>query len=364
MPHTTFDPNAAAKPGSGIFGLPFTADESRIILVPVPFDATTSYGGGASRGPAAIRRASAQVDLQDPQFGPIYQRGIYMADESPAIRHLSQRARELALPIIEQGGPDDASADDAHALATVNAAGDRVNAFVHEEFTRILASGKTPGLVGGDHSTPFGAIQACAEHVAARDAVPGGLETGETTLGILHLDAHMDLREAFEGFTWSHASIMHNVMTRIPQVSHLVQIGLRDVGRDELDFADAHHGRVFPHFDHQWHRAMLDGARFTDLVRAALEPLPKHVYVSFDIDALDPSLCPHTGTPVPGGLSFHQAAIILELLAASGRTIVGFDLVEVTPGPRAGQDGPDAEPEWDANVGARLLYKLCALPPG
>lgn len=360
-PH--FDPNAAAKPGSGIFGLPFSADESRIILVPVPFDATTSYGGGASRGPEAIRRASAQVDLHDLQFGPIYERGIFMADESPAIRHLSQRARELAVPIIEKGGADETSADDAHALATVNAAGDRVNQFVHEEFSRILASGKTPGLVGGDHATPFGAIQACAEHIGALDAVPGGLErggAGETTLGILHLDAHMDLREAFEGFTWSHASIMYNVITRIPQVSHLVQIGIRDVGRDELDFAEAHRGRLFPHFDHDWHRALLDGARFTDLVQQALEPLPKHVYVSFDIDALDPSLCPHTGTPVPGGLSFHQAAIILELLARSGRQVVGFDLVEVTPGPRAAPDGDD--PEWDANVGARILYKLCALP--
>ena len=354
---TTFDPDAAAQPGSGIFGLPFSAEESRVHLVPVPFDATTSYGGGASRGPAAIRTASAQVDLHDPVFGDVYRRGIYMLEESPAIAHLSQRARALAEPIIRRGGAAD-TPDDAHAVATVNAAGDRVNEYVHGEFTRILAGGRTPGLIGGDHSTPFGAIQACAEFVARADAVPGGLEVGETTLGILHLDAHMDLREAFEGFTWSHASIMYNVITRLPAVSHLVQIGIRDTGKNEVDFARDHRGRIFPHFDHLWARAMMDGARFTDLVRAALEPLPKHVYVSFDIDALDPSLCPHTGTPVPGGLSFHQAATILELLAESGRNIVGFDLVEVTPGPGAGEGGV---PEWDANVGARVLYKLCGI---
>jgi agmatinase len=88
-------------------------------------------------------------------------------------------------------------------------------------------------------------------------------------------------------------------------------------------------------------------------VREALAPLPSHVYVSFDIDALDPSLCPHTGTPVPGGLGFNQAAIVLQALADSGRRVVGFDLVEVCPGPT------EAEPEWDANVGARVLYKLC-----
>lgn len=351
---TTFDPDAAAQPGSGIFGLPFTAEESKIILVPVPFDATTSYGGGASRGPGAVRAASAQVDLHDPVFGDIYRRGIFMQDESAAIRHLSDRARALATPIIIRGGPAD-TPDHGHALATVNAAGDRVNEYVRAEFARILGEGKAPGLLGGDHSTPFGAIEACAEFAARADAVPGGLEVGETTLGVLHLDAHMDFREAFEGFTWSHASIMHNVITRIPGVSHLVQIGIRDVGKNEIEFAEAHKGRVFTHYDHTWARAMMDGARFTDLVREALEPLPKHVYISFDIDALDPSLCPHTGTPVPGGLGFHQAATILELLAESGRTVVGFDLVEVTPGVNAGE----SEPEWDANVGARILYKLC-----
>ncbi len=102
---------------------------------------------------------------------------------------------------------------------------------------------------------------------------------------------------------------------------------------------------------------MLNGHKYSDLCKRALEPLPSHVYVSFDIDGLDPSMCPHTGTPVPGGLSFAQACLLLEALKESGRTVVGFDLVEVTPGPRAGS----SEPEWDANVGARVLYKLCGV---
>jgi agmatinase len=355
-----FDPDAAARPGSGIFGLPCSRDQARVILLPVPFDATTSYGGGAAAGPAAILQASAQVDLHDTQFGPVYERGIFMEDEPHSIRALSRRCRDLALPIIRRGGPADSpDRDEAHALATVNAAGEQVNQFVHDRVAAILREGKLPGLVGGDHSTPFGAILACAEHTARETEREGG------GLGVLHIDAHMDLREAFEGFTWSHASIMHNVLARIPQVTRLVQVGLRDVGRAEVALARSMPGRVFPQFDLDWARDLEDGHRFTDLCRRAVEPLPALVYVSFDIDGLDPSLCPHTGTPVPGGLSFNQACLLLQALRDSGRRVVGFDLVEVAPASRDAPSPPGEPPapEWDANVGARILYKLCGLAP-
>jgi agmatinase len=353
-----FDPDAAARPGSGIFGLPCSRDQSRVILLPVPFDATTSYGGGAAAGPAAILQASTQVDLHDTQFGPTFEHGIFLEEEPHSIRALSRRCRDLALPIIRRGGAaDPRDRDEAHALATINAAGEQVNQFVHARVSAILREGRIPAVIGGDHSTPFGAIHACAEHVAARAA---GHAAG---LGILHVDAHMDLREAFEGFTWSHASIMHNVLQRLPQVTCLVQVGLRDVGRAEMALARSRADRVFPHFDLEWARRLADGHPFSDLCRRAIEPLPPNVYLSFDIDGLDPALCPHTGTPVPGGLSFNQACLLLESLRDSGRKVVGFDLVEVTPAtPRdATPAGDAAAPEWDANVGARLLYKLCGL---
>ncbi len=337
-----FDPDAAAKPGAGVFGLPFTREESRIILLPVPFDPTTSYGGGASRGPEAIRRASSQVDLFDLQFGRVYEAGIFMEEVSPDILTRSRGMRLLAGPIIEKGGAED---DDADAVARINAAGAEVNEHVRRRVARILADGKTPGLVGGDHSTPFGAIQTCAEHVKASGAKDG--------LGVLQIDAHMDLREAFEGFTWSHASIMWNVITRLEGVASLIQIGLRDVGEGEIAFAKESNGRIRPHFDLDWRRRIDGGERFAALCNEAIAPLPKHVYISFDIDGLDPSLCPSTGTPVPGGLSFVEACLLLEILKTSGRTIIGFDLCEVCPAP-----GDDSN-EWDANVGARILYKLC-----
>jgi agmatinase len=349
MPLPHFDPDAAAQPGTGIFGLPFGREQARLVLVPVPFEATTSYGAGTASGPAAILGASAQVDLFDMQFGNTYEQGIFMLEEDRQVYERGAAAKELAAPLIEQGG---AGESDHEAVAKINAAGEIVNAHTYKQFAAILAEGKTPGLVGGDHSTPFGAIRACAEHVAS-------LSGGREGLGILHIDAHMDLRDAFEGFTWSHASIMFNVLERIPQVSRLVQVGIRDFGKGELDYARAQGGkagpRVVTHFDFDWSRRLDAGDRFAELCRQTVEELPRHVYISFDIDGLDPALCPHTGTPVPGGLSFSRACVLLETLARSGRTVVGFDLVEVAPGPN-----PD-EPEWDANVGARMLYKLCGV---
>ncbi|MBX3375579.1 MAG: agmatinase family protein [Phycisphaeraceae bacterium] len=331
----TFDPDAAGAPGSGIFGLPFTRDQAGIVLLPVPFDATTSYGHGTARGPDAIFDASMQVDLYDRRLGRIYERGIYMEPSDETIASLSESARALAAPLIEAGGADPKK--DAAAIAKIDAAGERVAAFTYDHTVRVLKEGKVPGLVGGDHSTPLGAIRACAE------LVKGGL-------GILHIDAHMDFREAYEGFTYSHASIMYNVLKSVPGVSKLVQIGIRDFGEGEMDFGIEQGSRVHTCYDDQWAEQMLRGTAFEDLCKDAIARLPQDVYISFDIDGLDPALCPRTGTPVPGGLSFHEASLLLWTLKQSGRRVVGFDLVEVCPG---------ADDEWDANVGARILYKLC-----
>lgn len=339
-----FDPNAPAAPGSGIFGLPSSRDESRVIIVPVPFDATTSYQSGAALGPSAVLRASAQVDLLDHHFGRVYEHGIFLEPEPDELVNLFAKTRVLAEPIIAKGG---AAESDAAVMEQINKVGEEVNALTYGAFAALLGDGKSPGLLGGDHSTPFGAIQACADLAEARDPKGG--------LGVLHLDAHMDLRAAYEGFAWSHASIMHNVLERTPEVKRLVQIGIRDYSDGEVAYAKSQGARVRVHYDADWAARRFAGERFAALVREALKPLPKHVYVSFDIDALDPSLCPHTGTPVPGGLSFNEAAYILRALADTGRTVLGFDLVEVAPGRVAD------EPELDANVGARVLYKLCGL---
>ncbi len=333
----TFDPDAAAS-GEGIFGLPTTLEEARIVLIPVPFDATTSYRGGTSQGPAAIRRASAQVDLFDLSFGRIYERGIHMIDEDEGIADLSRTTRLLAEPIIERGG---AGPQDARRVADIDSACSQVNVKVHRTATGLLREGKIPGVVGGEHAVSYGAILACAEHH------PG--------LGVIQIDAHMDLRERYEGLKWSHASVLRNVMDEVKGVSKLVQVGIRDFAEGERRYAEQHAGRITTFYDDEVFAEAARGMHFGIVCDRILAGLPEHVYITLDIDGLDPSLCPHTGTPVPGGLSFREVAMLLHRVAASGRRVVGFDLVEVCPGPGAGESAP----EWDANVGARVLYKLC-----
>ncbi|MBX7097903.1 MAG: agmatinase family protein [Myxococcaceae bacterium] len=327
-----FDPNAAASPDSGVFGLPHSPDEAQVVLLPVPFEATTSYGGGTADGPAAILEASKQVDLFDLETGSPYEKGIAMLEISALVRGWNDEAKALAAPIIAQGG----SIAGDPVLGQVDALCAQMNAYVHGAASAWLAQDKLVGLVGGDHSTPFGCIQAHAEKY------PG--------MGVLHLDAHADLRDAYGGFTWSHASIMFNVLRRIPQVSKIVQVGIRDFGEAEHALIRGETRRLRTFFDSQLARAKLGGTPFHDLATQIVADLPKEVYLSFDIDGLDPTLCPHTGTPVPGGLTWHEVNRLVATVVESGRTIVGFDVNEVAPGP----DGD----EWDANVGARLLYKL------
>jgi agmatinase len=237
----------------------------------------------------------------------------------------------------ECGGAEGAPSTIRRAAEQVNQISGALERWVFERTARLLREGRIPGIVGGDHSVPLGAIAACAERF------PG--------LGILHIDAHADLRRAYEGFAQSHASIMFNVFAHLGHVSRIVQVGIRDFGEEEYRLIGASRGQIQAFFDADIQRARLGGSGWRRLVRRIAGCLPRRLYVSFDIDGLDPALCPHTGTPVPGGLSFFEACDLLRALAESGRTIVGFDLCEVAPDP-SGQD------EWDGNVGARVLYKL------
>ncbi|MBX3363180.1 MAG: agmatinase family protein [Phycisphaeraceae bacterium] len=331
----SFDPSAAASADSGIFGLPFDRASSRIILLPVPFDATASYGGGTADGPSAILKASHQVDLLDHRFGNIYEQGIFMLDIEDSLRTLNAETRKLALPIIERGSP---RKKDAKDLERIELAGEHVRARTREHARQICAEGKIPGIVGGDHSTPLGQIESLAE-----------LHPG---MGILQIDAHMDFRQAFEGFRYSHASIMWNVMQEAAEVSRIVQVGIRDTCIEEREYAATLGDRCRTYYDDDLADRLATGTPFLDIAREIVESLPQNVYISFDIDGLDPSLCVHTGTPVPGGLTFRELGVLLQVLRNSGKRIVGFDLVEVATTKRD---------DFNANVGARVLYRLCGV---
>lgn len=335
MEKTTFNPNDAAVANGNYFGLPFGVDEAPVVIVSVPWDVTTSYRAGASKGPAAIIAASSQLDFFDFDVKEAWKIGIGTLPVDIEIEVLNTNTRILAESVIAhlEGGGDPLAV--AKELATVNEASFILNQKVFESTSKLLKRGKLVGLVGGDHSVPFGFIQALSE--------------SQPEFGILHIDAHADLREAYEGFTYSHASIMFNVL-KFKGVTKLVQVAVRDECEDEIKLVSSN-DRIVQYDDYLLSTAEFEGKTWGEQCAEILSKLPERVYVSFDIDGLNPGLCPNTGTPVPGGLSFQKAVYLLRKVVDSGRVIIGFDVSEVAPG----------TDEWDANVGARIIYKLCNL---
>jgi agmatinase len=340
-----FDPTTTISSDYGIFGIPFTEKESRLILLPVPWEVTTSYGRGASNGPRIIRQASEQIDLFDIETKTAYEAGIYMKPISAKIMLENKKHKTLAQKVIKLKS---ALSKDKKTITKltgqVNVASEKLTDWVYHETKKILSAGKLFGLVGGDHSTPLGAIQAiCEKHSSS----------GKSDVGILHIDAHSDTRKAYQGFEQSHASIMYNVMNseKSKRPQKLVQVGIRDFCEEEFNFVNSRPD-IKTFFDTQTKQRLLKGESWASIATDIISELPQKVYISFDIDGLDPRFCPSTGTPVIGGLSTDEVFLLFNLLAQSGRTIVGFDLNEVS-------SGASKESEWDGNVGARMLYKLC-----
>ncbi|MCB0357839.1 MAG: agmatinase family protein, partial [Bdellovibrionales bacterium] len=226
------------------------------------------------------------------------------------------------------------------ALQIVNEECHKMVEYIHYTAQDYLQQDKLVGVIGGDHSSPLGLIKALSEKYA-----------GE--FGILHIDAHADLRQAYQGFEHSHASIMYNVL-QLPQApQRLVQVGIRDFCVEEKKLID-NDERITTYFAPQIFSQHYQGKTWQQQCEEIVQQLPQKVYISFDIDGLDPLYCPNTGTPVPGGLSFSHVEHLLRVLKRSQKQIIGFDLCEVAPDPQ----GLD---EWDGNVGARILYKLCGL---
>ncbi len=334
-----YNPNGVGVSCGSYFGSPFTTDSAALVLVSVPWDVTVSYGAGAVNAPDAIIEASVQLDLYDSMATDQWRRGIATADIDYSIEESSRRLRidaERVIAHLEEGGEvwDDSV---VRKLRRVNTGCLEMCNKIYAQTVEWLNAGKIVGLVGGDHSTPYGAIRAIAERY--------------DTLGILHIDAHCDLRRAYEGFEFSHASIMYNVLRDVPRVTKIVEVGVRDYCDDEALLA-RESPRVEMFDDARLSSDSFEGVTWSEQCRRIVEHLPENVYISFDIDGLSPDNCPHSGTPVPGGLSFNQAVYLIDAVVKSGRRIVGFDMVEVVP---------DERERIDAIIGARILYKLCCL---
>ncbi len=342
MEQKLFDPDGVGVDNGNYFGLPFEPQDADLVLISAPWDVTVSYGAGTAYGPDAIIEASTQLDFYDPLAVDAWRSGIATADIDYSLLECSQKLRSDAERVIEHleaGG----AADDDHIirkLRRVNEGCEEMNVNIEAQAATWLNKGKLVGLVGGDHSTPYGLIRA--------------LSRRHESFGVLHIDAHRDLRDCYEGFEFSHASIMHNVLRDVPAVERLVQVAVRDFSATELRTADDD-PRVVSFTDLDLSKGEFAGVTWDEQCRRIVDALPERVYVSFDIDGLMPDLCPHTGTPVPGGLTFNKAVWLIHAIVKSGRRIVGFDVVEVAP--VAGEAA--VTERIDAIVGARILWMLC-----
>ena len=334
-----FDPNGIGQLNDGMYGLPFTLDECETVLIPVPWEVTVSYGGGAADGPKAILEASYQVDLYDPVVKDAWKLGIGMDEISIEIRDKSDKLRPTAERYIEAlaKGGDENNSDLKSKAGDIQKECLWLNNWVKNRCLHFLNQNKLVGLIGGDHSTPLGMMQALAEKFG--------------NYAILQIDAHADLRNAYEGFEFSHASIMYNAL-KIKQVEKLVQVGIRDFCEEELNLINNSNGRVKTFFDRDIKFAQYTGDSWDRICNRIITELPQNIYLSFDIDGLDPKLCPNTGTPVAGGFEVEQILFLLEKIAKSGKKIIAFDLNEVSPG---------LNDDWDANVASRILYRICNL---
>lgn len=335
-----FDANGIGQLNDGMYGLPFTPDECETVLIPVPWEVTVSYGGGTANGPKAILDASYQVDLYDPIVKDAWKKGIGMDEISEEIHARSDKARQDAEDYIDAlaNGASPERPDLKKISSEIREECLWLNNWVKQRVLHFLNKDKVVGLIGGDHSTPLGMMQALAEKFG--------------DFCILQLDAHADLRNAYEGFEFSHASIMFNAL-KIKEVQKLVQVGIRDYCEEELTLIQNNNGRIRTFFDRDIKYAQYNGDSWDRICNRIIAELPQKIYLSFDIDGLDPKLCPNTGTPVSGGFETEQVLFLIEKIVKSGRQIIAFDLNEVSPG----KDGGD----WDANVAARILYRIANL---
>jgi agmatinase len=328
-----FDPNGPGINGN-LFGLPFTPENAELVVIPVPWEVTVSYHTGAAKGPKAILKASSQIDLGSRDIPEAWKLGISMTSMPQKLHDESTRLRQLSakhILVLESGKK---VTEDDPVLVKINEACENLNIYIKSICRKFLKKGKMVALLGGDHSISLGFIRALTHH--------------HDRFGILQIDAHADLRKAYEGFTYSHASIMYNAL-KLSSVERLVQVGIRDYCDEEISLIGKSAGRIKTFFDQDIKSSLYAGKTWDYICDLIVKELPPSVYISFDIDGLDPKLCPNTGTPVAGGLEFDQAIYLIKKIVSAGKRIIGFDLVEVAPG----------QNDWDASVGARLLYQLC-----
>jgi len=264
-------------------------DSAKAVIIPVPYDATTSYKTGARYGPEAIIRASLQLEDYDLELdGDVSSQGIFTAP---------------SLPVIVDGPK-------------------QMIDLVEIEVSKYISKGKIIGVLGGEHSISLGAIKAFKETYC--------------DFSVLYLDAHSDMRQSYQGSLFSHACTARRIKEHVP----VTLAGIRSVSLEEKDFITQSSTPIFPWPHHSKSNA--------DRVNKILKTLKSDVYVSIDLDVLDPSIMSAVGNPEPGGVSWLELISLLRTISKN-RNIVGFDVVELSPG-----EGPES----CSYLAAKLVYKL------
>mgnify|MGYP001146660028 CR=1 FL=1 len=260
-------------------------ETAKVVLIPVPYDGTSTWGKGADKGPEAFLEASENMETYDLETDTeVYRQGIYLAG-----------------PITEDTSPE----------AMVKA--------VHATTKEYIKRNKFVTLFGGEHSISIGTIRAFNECF--------------DNLSVLHIDAHADLRQSYNGSKYNHACAVHEAS----QTTNLVQVGIRSMDAIEKTFMDEE--KVF--FAHD----MVNDDYWMDKV---VEALTDNVLITFDLDALDPSILPATGTPEPGGLFWYETLDFLKRVFEE-KNVVGFDIVELCP---------NAQDKTSNFLAAKLYYKM------
>jgi len=322
---------------------------SPLILMPVPWSATASYGLGTEKAPALIRKASGQLDFFSPLFKCSYNNKIHFLKEDTLISSLNKETLNLVKKLRLSKKRSQKN------LEIINESCQSMIDWLYERSLKILKEKKILALVGGDHSVSQGFIQAIGEK-------------HKGNFGLLHLDAHADLRTEYEGFKYSHASVMFNVLNLEKAPQKIVQVAIRDFCQEEYDLIQKE-DRIDCFFDDWIYNETFKGRTWAKLSEKIISKLPQQVYVSLDVDALSWTYAPDTGTPVPGGLSFNQVLYLLAELKRQNKKLIGFDVVETGAIPESSlpsqkpvkKTGISHRLEWNGNVSARLLYFLSGL---
>ena len=265
--------------------------KSKVCIIQAPFEGTLSYVKGTAKGPQAIIDASMNMELFDDELGTeTYKIGVYT---SPPLEFDSNQAPEKAI------------------------------AKVKEAVTDILRANKFPVVLGGEHSVSIGGIKAAKEFFGK--------------LSVLHLDAHYDLKDEYMGSKYNHACVAR----RIRQVSPIVEVGVRSISKGEKDFLDTSPSNVKV-------ISVYDILETHDWKKKAAESLSDTIYITIDLDILDPAVMPSVGTPEPGGLGWYEFLDFLKTVTKD-KKVIGFDVVELSP--KAGFEAADF-------LAAKLIYRL------